>query len=115
MTASDHFDPRWEGASIPSEHWHLHRRLLERYGIVLAPGEFSKIATDIRKRRAHLVEVRPDGTGVYCAKIDSVGIYIFIGTKNGRMITILPASDSLKRKTLTYLMRLRASRSGTIS
>ncbi|UFX43762.1 hypothetical protein HAP47_0031780 [Bradyrhizobium sp. 41S5] len=115
MTVSNYFDPRWDGASIPSEHWHLHRRLLERYGIVLAPGEFAKFATDIRKRRAHLVEERPDGTAVYCAKVDSAGIYVFIGTKKGKMVTILPASDSLKRKTFTYLMRLRASRSGTIS
>jgi hypothetical protein len=58
MGTADDFDERWDGAFIPSCHWHLHRRLFERYRVVLAPGEFSKIMTDLRKKRAHLVEKR---------------------------------------------------------
>ena len=33
----------WEGASIPAEHWHFHRRIFERYRMVLPPGAFSKM------------------------------------------------------------------------
>jgi hypothetical protein len=33
----------WEGASIPAEHWHFHRRVFERYRMVLPPGAFSKM------------------------------------------------------------------------
>ncbi len=37
------FHPVWDGVSIPSEQWHFYRRLYERYGIVLRPGEYSRL------------------------------------------------------------------------
>lgn len=42
---SSAFDPRWDGASIPERDWHFHRRLFERYGIVLLPGELRRSCT----------------------------------------------------------------------
>lgn len=55
MTQGSDFDPRWLGRSIPERHWHFHRRLLERYGIILAPGEFGEMIKDIKSGRAPLV------------------------------------------------------------
>ena len=52
------FDPRWQGRSIPERHWHFHRQLLARYGIVLGPGEFSEMLRDIKDGRALLIEPR---------------------------------------------------------
>ncbi|WP_043367216.1 hypothetical protein [Belnapia sp. F-4-1] len=33
----------WDGACIPIKHWHFHRRIFERYRMVLPPGAFSKM------------------------------------------------------------------------
>jgi hypothetical protein len=63
------FDPRWYGRSIPERHWHFHRQLLARYGIILAPGEFSKMLRDIRGGHALLIERRTRKTAIYSVKI----------------------------------------------
>jgi len=73
------FDLRWNGTSIARSDWHFHRRLLERYGVILAPGEYSKIKKKIGKGRfrglqhrrglaIHRVYTRsaPDGFFVLC-------------------------------------------------
>jgi hypothetical protein len=38
----------WEGAFIPAEHWHFHRRVFGRYRMVLPPGAFSKMVRRLR-------------------------------------------------------------------
>jgi hypothetical protein len=69
MDKTNVFDPRWYGRSIPERHWHFHRQLLARYGIILAPGEFSKMLRDIRGGRALLIERRTRKTAIYSVKI----------------------------------------------
>jgi hypothetical protein len=69
MQRNNDFDPRWYGRSIPERHWHFHRQLLARYGIMLAPGEFSKMLRDIRGGRALLIERRTRKTAIYSVKI----------------------------------------------
>lgn len=58
MNWLDGLDPRWIGTVIRKDHWHFHRRLWDRYSIILGPGEFSTIITAIRTGRAVLVERR---------------------------------------------------------
>lgn len=65
MTGDDGFDVRWFGKPIPERHWHFHRRLLERYDIVLAPGKFSAMLKDIAAGRATMVKRRSARSAVY--------------------------------------------------
>jgi hypothetical protein len=96
-TAADRdFDPRWHGAVINSDRWHFHRRLLERYGIVLGPADYSRIARSIADGRAPLVRSGPDNTAVYLVQIPSTGALVFVGTKaNGELVTAMSVSDRL--------------------
>jgi hypothetical protein len=84
-------DPRWIGASIPFEHWHFHRQLLRRYGIVLAPGEFSYIRWAIEKGGAQLIERRKGGRAIYSVRLPLVRkrIYILV-TEGGEFVTAWP-------------------------
>jgi hypothetical protein len=64
------FDPRWDGRAIPERHWHFHRQLLARYGIVLAPGEFSVMVRDIKSGHAQLIEKRSGKRAIYSVRIN---------------------------------------------
>lgn len=91
------FDPRWLGKSIPERHWHFHRRLLERYGIVLAPGEFSDMIKDISTGRAPLVQRRSPKSAVYSIRNRRLFERYFVLVTNGEVRTALPPSKALKR------------------
>lgn len=83
------FDPRWLGAHISDADWHFHRQLLQRYGIVLGPGQFSKIETDIRFGRAILIRARNKNSGLYSVHLKGAGrVYILVA--NGRPRTAWP-------------------------
>lgn len=42
-------NPKWpEGVQIKRDNWHFHKRLYERYGIILLPGEYTKILNKIK-------------------------------------------------------------------
>ncbi len=71
MTNDIDFDPRWDGRSIPQKLWHFHRQLLARYGIILAPGEFSQMLRNIKRGRAQLVEMRTRRMGIYSVKLQT--------------------------------------------
>lgn len=97
MIGDDGFDARWLGKSIPQRHWHFHRRLLERYGIVLAPGEFSQMAKDIASGRATLIQRRSAKSTVYMIRNRRLWERYFVLVKDGRVVTALPPSRALKR------------------
>jgi hypothetical protein len=84
------FDPRWNGAAIAKDDWHFHRRLLTRYGVVLGPGEYSKIQKKIRKGRYKIPIYR-----VYTPSAPR-GFYVL--SFGGRLLTAWPpaAGDRLK-------------------
>ena len=90
-----HFDNRWRGGSIPKKHWHFHRALYERYGIVLAPGEFSKMLKDIRSGRALRVKTMEGDRSVYFVRLKRVGERFFVLVVKGHIVTALPASKRL--------------------
>ena len=97
MIGDDGFDARWLGKSIPERHWHFHRRLLERYGIVLAPGEFSQMLKDIATGRAPVVKRRSARSAIYMVRNTRLWERFFVLVTNGDVRTVLPPSRTLKR------------------
>ncbi|ESY82480.1 hypothetical protein X740_05405 [Mesorhizobium sp. LNHC221B00] len=97
MKNRDGFDPRWNGKSIPKKHWHFHQQLLARYGLVLAPGEFSQMLRDIETGRATVIERRPPDSTVYMIRNTRLWERYFVLVTNGHIITALPPSKRLKR------------------
>lgn len=97
MMGDDGFDARWLGKTIPERHWHFHRRLLERYGIVLAPGEFSQMLKDIATGRAPLIKRRSAKSAVYLVRNRRLFERYFILMTNGEIRTALPPSRALRR------------------
>lgn len=97
MIGDDGFDARWLGKSIPERHWHFHRRLLERYDIVLAPGEFSAMLKDIATGKAKLVKRRSARSAVYMIRNTRLWERFFVLVVNGDVRTALPPSRAFKR------------------
>lgn len=90
------FDPRWHGAVINSDRWHFHRRLLERYGIVLGPADYSRIARSIADGRAPLIRPGPEDAAVYLVRIPTTGALVFVGARvNGELVTAMPVTERL--------------------
>ena len=90
------FDLRWAGATIPVDHWHFHRQLLNRYGVVLAPGEFCQIVKDIRDGCAMLVERRRTGRGtIYFVRIKSARKKVYVLAVGTRLLTAWPHDPRL--------------------
>jgi hypothetical protein len=93
---STSFDPRWHGAVINQDRWHFHRRLLERYGVVLGPADYSRISGAVARGGAALIEPKPDGTAVYLVRVPSSGALVFVAAKaNGELITALSVNPRL--------------------
>lgn len=46
------YDERWNGAKIHKKQWHFHRRLFERYKIVMDVGEYSNMMKLIQDQKA---------------------------------------------------------------
>lgn len=89
------FDSRWDGASIPAEHWHFHRNLLARYGVVLGVGEYSRIIADIKSGKALLVKERQRGQGIYSVNIMSAKERIYVLAHQRNIITAWPPDRKL--------------------
>lgn len=86
------FDERWDGAVIAAPQWHFHRRLLERYGVVLGPGEFSRIIRDIRRGRAIFIERRGKDATLHAVEMAGACGWVFVLYCRGRPKTVLPPS-----------------------
>jgi hypothetical protein len=72
------FDRRWLGAYTANTDWPFHRTLFARYGIVLAPGEYSAILRTLRSGQARLVMARGKQTAVYSVRVRSAGRRIYV-------------------------------------
>jgi hypothetical protein len=97
MIDDEGFDSRWLGKAIPARHWHFHRRLFGRYGIILAPGEFSQMLKDIASGKALLVQRRSAGSAIYMIRNARLWERYFVLVRNGQIKTALPPSRALKR------------------
>lgn len=98
------FDARWDGASIPREHWHFHRRLLERYGLVLQPGEYSKIVKKLAKGKWFFIGPVKRGGAVYKVFTRSAPKGFFIVVTGRRPRTAYPLKSAIR------LIRRRVTR-----
>ena len=95
MSKKHYFNPRWNGARIPKKDWHFHRQLLRRYGIVLAPGEFSEIVRDIRNGYAKQIEKRGNKLGIYSTRISRLHEQIFVLSDGKNLISAWPPEKRL--------------------
>ncbi|QDC02317.1 hypothetical protein [Mesorhizobium sp. 8] len=93
--ADDDFDPLWNGKSIPKYHWHFHRQLYARYGIVLAPGEFSEMLSDIKAGRATVIERVSSDATIYMIRNTRLWKQYFVLVRNGYIVTVLPPNRRL--------------------
>ena len=95
MVDEDGFDQRWHGAFIPSQHWHFHRRLLSRYGIVLRPGDFSAMVRALANGTAVPVERRSGKGAIYSVRVRSARTRIYVVAIGTHLITAWPPSAHL--------------------
>jgi|GEM_PF-3135592 len=86
------FDSRWVGASIRKDYWHFYRQLFRRYGLILAPGEFSKIVADIKSGRARLIRQVKNDAAIYRIRINRTGDRVYILVVDGMPRTAWPVA-----------------------
>lgn len=94
----DDHDIRWAGRSIPRKHWHFHRQLHARYGIIMAPGEFSEMLRDIKNGRAQLVEQISPTKAIYSVVLRRTWDRFFVLVEKGHVVTAMPPTKRLKKK-----------------
>ena len=92
------FDPRWEGTSIHDYNWHFHRQLLNRYGVVLGPGEYSQMVRDIKSGRAPVIEQKTRRTAIYWVRIHKQFERVFILSDGKQLLTAWPPDRRLMEK-----------------
>jgi hypothetical protein len=98
MRCDGELDPLWVGVTYDAATWHFHSQLLKRYGVVLAPGEYSLITSMIRKGTALLVRERKDKTAIYSVRIPSVHERVYVQAKGDRLLTAFPPNKVLNAK-----------------
>lgn len=98
MSKKTYFDPRWDGASIPKRHWHFHRQLLSRYGIVLGPGDFSEMLHDIKNGYTKLIERRTKTTAIYSVRIYRFDERVYVLSDGKDVFTARPPGKRLNDK-----------------
>ncbi len=98
LECDERFDTRWLGAYIGEEHWHFHRQLLQRYSIVLGPGEFSRMLAEIKNGKALKVEERRDGSAIYSIRVISANERIYVLAAGLHIITAWPPNRKLNEK-----------------
>jgi len=91
----DVLDTRWFGATIQREHWHFHRQLLNRYGVILAPGEFSWIVSMLETGKALLVQTRGPKQAIYSIRLPRVQERIYVLATGCRLVTAWPPTRRL--------------------
>ena len=106
------FDPRWSGASIRLEHWHFHRRLFERYLIVLAPGEFSEMRHSIQVGRSPLIERLEGNRTVHSHRIARLSERIYVVLHKDRFVTVLLPTKRLNQLRRAITQQRRAAMLG---
>lgn len=64
---------------ISDADWHFRCQLFQRFRIVLGPGQFSKMETNIRFGRAILIRARNKFSGLYSVHGEGAGrVYVLV-------------------------------------
>jgi hypothetical protein len=114
IAGDEGLDPGWDGAFIRIAHWHFHSQLLSRYGIILGPGEFSRIVKAIKTGEALLIERRSAKQALYSVRIKSAKERIYILAEGPNIITAWPPHKRLNelRRKLTARQRVGGAAPG---
>lgn len=92
------FHPIWDGVSIDIRHWHFHRRLYERYSIILRPGEFADIFEKAVKKKKKAFH-KTDRSRVHSVFVRSAQEMVFVVADERSLITVLtPAMAHAKAR-----------------
>lgn len=91
------FHSMWEGARIPFEDWHFHRRLYERYGIVLRPGEYGHLLKKVRNK-AGIYYHSKDGVRVHRIYLHGAMEDVFVVANDSTLITAIDPMQAVKTK-----------------
>lgn len=90
MTEDAEFDPRWIGACIAKREWHFHRQLFLRYGVVLAPGQFSQIIAAIRCGQARLIKAKDKWRSIYSVRVTGARGRVYVLAVDNVPVTAWP-------------------------
>lgn len=110
MTRHFPYDERWNGASIDLEHWHFHKQLYERYGIIMGPGDFSHMKNGLRKGKALFIREIARHRAIYRWRIKSTGEIIFVVAHRDRVFTAYPPRRELRERGRLLDAQRQASR-----
>jgi hypothetical protein len=75
--------------------WHFHRRALERHGVTLEPGEYTKILRQIARGKAQKLETRKG----------KLPAYRVVVTRDGEQKTLPVVYDPKHTRLVTALSR----------
>ena len=89
------FDPRWQDVAIPEADWHFHRQLLDRYGTVLGPGEYSRMLRHIRRGKALEVRRCARNRSIYAVWL-RCGELIYVIASKWMAFTAYPPSKAIR-------------------
>lgn len=87
---SDDLDHRWHGAVIDGRDFHFHRRLYERYGVVLAPGDYSAMYKAVTRKRSRPLMKGNDGGAIYAVRVPSSNELVLVAATKTRFRTAYP-------------------------
>lgn len=95
---ADKLDPRWHGALIEDNLFHFHRRLLERWDVVLGPGDYTAMRQMIRRGRATYIRTTERGGKVYAVRVPSVDKVVMVVVSGWRFCTAYPPQKRYMRR-----------------
>lgn len=108
-TDANGISPYPEGWMIQRKHWHFHRRLFERYGLVLGYRGFSRIVAQISSGKALLIWTAQEPRGdLWSVRIKGVPVYVL--AEDECIITAYPPTGKLQRTRKQLLEVRKAAR-----
>lgn len=111
MTRHFAYDERWNGAAISQPEWHFHRQLLDRYGIVLGPGDYSHMLDRIRSGKALLVKTVARNRAVYRCRVKSTTEVVFVISDGKWLFTAYPTNKHMRALAQSAEEQRKANRS----
>lgn len=93
---ADAFQAKTEGWAVHKKDWHFHRRLFERYGVVLKHEEFDRITTEAMNGRRLWEKVSHSERSICALRLRRALVYVVIN-EAGKLITALTPGEHKAR------------------